>query len=29
VAVLTVVPLVLIAPTALQGIRMGLHRAPA
>jgi type III secretory pathway component EscS len=29
VAVLTVVPLVLIAPPALQGIRMGLHRAPA
>jgi hypothetical protein len=29
VAVLTVVPLVLIAPAALQGIRMGLHSAPA
>jgi hypothetical protein len=29
VAVLTIVPLVLLAPTALQGIRLALHRAPA
>lgn len=29
VAVLTVVPLVLIAPTALEGIRIGLRGAPA
>lgn len=29
VAVLAIVPLVLLAPTALQGIRLALHRAPA
>jgi len=29
VAALTIVPLVLLAPTALQGIRLALHRAPA